>query len=153
MEMSPADYQYEEMVFGLEQAYDEYATLRAEGYDMIFCAQSAFGFPDGLMDVEQRSYAIERNAYTREKVKQLVNAAIIEGMWDFRTAVFELLKIARDRFSSDAAKMAAIKELNFIANIQPLKREVAKIPGFQDFYASQAQIVDATAEDAQAKIH
>lgn len=130
------EYQNPDMVFGLEQAFDDYIDLRLQGHTPFTCIKVAFGIPDGTVDASARGYAVDRNPYVMEGLRKRLSVTQIEELWDLKKAIHALLVIVNDVDQPATAQIAAIKELNFWAGIQPVKAKQADIPSFADFYAT-----------------
>lgn len=100
------------------EAFRAYVELKIQGYASGHCLRSVFGLEylaDGLH--HERIYALERNPEYKRLFNHELKNVKPSTLWSPQVSINELLQLIRSPFVKDAARLAAIKELNVMYNI------------------------------------
>lgn len=138
---TPDDFQDVHFARNNLAAFTAYVDLKIQGYASGHCLRHVFGsayIQDGQHG--ERIYAMERNPEYQRLFKQRLNSIKASELWSPQVSINELLQMVRSPFVKDAARLAAIKELNIMYNITVTDDKGVTKPGrsLDDFYAKEA---------------
>lgn len=122
------------------EAFTAYVDLKIQGFASGHALRQVFGtsyIADGLHG--ERIYAMERNPEYQRLFKQRLKDVKASDLWSPQISINELLQMVRSPFVKDAARLAAIKELNVMYNIVVMDDKGNTKPGrsLDDFYAKE----------------
>lgn len=97
--------------------FNEYVTYRIHGYNANVAFRRVFGDEhlgtQGHLKIEE----MEHNPWVRSEIKRRLAEIKQSELWNERTAIHELLTMARDPYAKDTVRLAAVKELNVLYGI------------------------------------
>jgi hypothetical protein len=97
--------------------FDKYVEYRVRGYHSHVAFRRVFGedYMDSVSHI--RIEMTEHNPYYQAKFKQRLEQIKIDELWEAKTAVHELISMARNPFAKDSTRLNAMKELNILVGI------------------------------------
>lgn len=138
---TPDDFQDIQFAKNNLAAFTAYVDLKIQGYASGHCLRQVFGnayVSDGQHG--ERIYAMERNPEYQRIFKFRLTNVKASDLWSPQVSINELLQMVRSPFVKDAARLAAIKELNVMYNITVMDDKGNTKPGrsLDDFYAKES---------------
>jgi hypothetical protein len=141
----PKEFASESYAARYTQAFDEYASLRANGVNSELAVLEAFGilrYGFDTSNVPTLALACECNGYVRRKMAEILKTADIKkDLWPIQQAVSQLLSLAKDSRVRDATRLNAIVQLNVLCGYTDLdnatKRRAQQ--GIADFMKLQSE--------------
>lgn len=152
----PEDFEDVNFALNNKEHFDRYIELCIHGYDEATALRIVFG-EESVSDGQfwGRIYAIRRNPYYFQNYDKRLKSIKVDDLWNPRTAIALLLKVARSS-EKDSARINAIKELNIITGITVMDEAGNTKMGrnLDDFYAkieNQAGLHYAKPDDKAVK--
>jgi hypothetical protein len=115
--VSPSHFGDEDFAIANKKYFDAYVEYRVRGYHKHVAFRRVFG-GDYMDDhAPQRIEMMEHNPYFRTNFAKRLKEIKVEELWEAKTAINELLGLARDPFAKDTTRLNAMKELNVLVGI------------------------------------
>jgi hypothetical protein len=94
-----------------------YVEWRVNGYHSVTCLKRSFGSEYDSHNVQSYIDAIECNPFYRNAYVKRMEEMKLSDFWDAKISAHELLSMARNVYAKEAARIAAMKELNVMYSI------------------------------------
>jgi len=111
------EYADPDTVAEIPHEFEAYISWRVLGYPAIIAARKSFSGIRNQMAESDIARCVERNPFVINGIIDKVNNMELSDVWNHKLAAFECLKIIRDPYSKETARVSAIKELNAIMNV------------------------------------
>lgn len=138
--MEPYEFANEHFALNNKAIFDEYIEQRIHGVSSHVAFRIAFG-EEFIQDnaTTARIYAVEKNPYYKANFKSRLHSTKVGDLWNPKVAVNHLLSVAVDKFEKGSTRLAAMKELNILANIVIIDENGKTKAGrsLADFYATE----------------
>ena len=121
-----------------ERQFAAYAKNRVEGHGPSAAFRRAFGPGHRVDDAYHYSEQIENNPWYKERFAQELAAMPMDKIWNSKVAINALRQMTLDANNKCATRLAAMKELNVLANITFVDEngKTRAVKGLDDFYAT-----------------
>ena len=99
------------------EVFNAYVEYRVKGYHSHVAFRRVFGedYMDSVSHI--RIEMVEHNDYFRAQFARRLKEIKVEELWETKTALHELLSLARNPFAKDTTRLNAMKELNILVGI------------------------------------
>lgn len=155
--MEPYEFANETFALNNKAIFDEYIEQRVHGVSSHVAFRIAFG-EEFVKDnnTTARIYSVEKNPYYKTHFKSRLQGTKVDDLWNPKIAVNHLLSVAVDKFEKGSTRLAAMKELNILANIVIIDENGKTKAGrtLADFYAQEGADADVVpvVEVAEAEL-